>query len=215
MRQRLFDARSLRVAPATDDKVLASWNGLALSAFAEAARMLGRDDYAAVATDLAGFLTTTMRPGQRIHHAWRAGVLRRECFAEDQAAVALGLVDLYETSFEPRWLGIARELADALVEDFGAADGSFYDTASDADGLVVRPRDLMDNATPAATSLAADLLAPRHAHGRGSLQRRRPRGGRCRWAPPGAERIDVRPLPLDARAPRRRSGRGRDSGPRS
>ncbi|MBX7160407.1 MAG: thioredoxin domain-containing protein [Acidimicrobiia bacterium] len=159
VRQRLFDARSLRVAPATDDKVLASWNGLALSAFAEAARMLGRDDYAAVATDLAGFLTTTMRPGQRIHHAWRAGVLRRECFAEDQAAVALGLVDLYETSFEPRWLGIARELADALVEDFGAADGSFYDTASDADGLVVRPRDLMDNATPAATSLAADLLA--------------------------------------------------------
>ncbi|MFN8105394.1 MAG: thioredoxin domain-containing protein [Acidimicrobiia bacterium] len=159
VRARLFEVRSQRVAPATDDKVLASWNGLALAAFAEAARVLDRPDYAAVATTLAEFLTTTMRPGRRVHHSWRAGVLRDESFAEDQAAVALGLVDLYETTFEPRWLGCARELADVLLEDFAADGGSFYDTPSDAAGLVVRPRDLMDNATPSANSLAADALA--------------------------------------------------------
>lgn len=159
VRRLLLAARSERVAPAVDDKVLASWNGLTLSAFAEAARVFGRADYRGVAEDLASFLTTTMTKDGRLRHSWRAGLLRDEFFAEDQAAVGCGLLDLYETTFDERWFNAAVGLADVLLADFADPDGGFFDTPAGESGLVVRPRNLMDNAVPSANSLAADLLA--------------------------------------------------------
>jgi uncharacterized protein YyaL (SSP411 family) len=160
-RQVLFEARAKRVRPARDEKVLAAWNGMMLRAVAEAARVLGRTDFLEAALKNADFLLSTMRrPDGVMYRTWKPGhAARLNGYLEDQANVADGLVALYEATFDPRWLGAAAVLADIILARFAdAAHGGFFDTSSDHETLISRPKDIFDNATPSGNAVAADVL---------------------------------------------------------
>jgi len=156
----LYEARAKRVWPGRDEKVLAGWNGLMLRAVALAARAFGRDDYRALALRNGEFLRRELvRDGGRVMRVHADGAARIGGFLEDHAAVGLGFLSLYELTFERAWLDLARETCDATVRwFFDEASGQFYDTASDAERLITRPRDVTDNAVPAGNSLAVELL---------------------------------------------------------
>jgi len=155
-RRKLFTAREQRVHPGRDEKVLTSWNGLMLAAFAEAARVLNRADYQQVAERNADFLLSELRtPDGRLYHTWKAGVAKINGYLEDYAHFIVGLLELYQTTFDPRWYLAARELAEVMVEHFSAPDGGFFDTSDDHEALITRPRELQDNVVPSGNATAA------------------------------------------------------------
>ena len=158
-RARLYVARDGRVHPGLDDKVLAAWNGLALSAFAEAGRVLDRPDYINAAVRNAEFLTAQMKAGDRLLRSWKDGQAKIKGYLEDYAMVGAGLLTLYEATFDRRWLDESRRLADqALALFWEDSEGIFFDTGTDHEALVVRPRNLFDNAVPCGTSVAIEWL---------------------------------------------------------
>ena len=152
----LLSARERRVRPARDEKLLGGWNGLMIRAVAEAARAFG--NHRSLALRAGEFLLRERVRGDRVIRSVRrgepvSGVL------EDHAAAGLAFISLYELTFERGWLDTARELAHSMVEHFWSDDAEgFYDTPSDAVTLIVRPRDLTDNALPSGNSLAVELL---------------------------------------------------------
>ena len=155
----LHAAREPRVHPALDDKVLASWNGLMLAAFAEAASVLGRADYLAAAVRNAEFLGKQMVRDGRLLRSWKDGQARITGYLEDYSMVGAGLLSLYEATFDRRWLDESRRLAEEALRLFWSADlNAFFDTGHDQEALVVRPRNLFDNAVPSGTSVAIDWL---------------------------------------------------------
>jgi uncharacterized protein YyaL (SSP411 family) len=158
-RQRLFAARESRIRPGRDDKVLAGWNGMMLRAFAEAAAALDRSDYRAAAVRGAGFVLTGLRRDGRLLRTWKDDEAKLRGYLEDQAMVADGLLAVYETTLDRRWLEASRTLADEMIRLFwdGEAE-AFFDTGRDHEALVVRPRSLFDSAVPCGTSVAADVL---------------------------------------------------------
>jgi uncharacterized protein YyaL (SSP411 family) len=156
LRERLYAARERRVRPLTDDKVLADWNGMALRAFAEAGRLLGRADLVDAARALARFLLGTMQREGRLRHCWRSGALRTESYLADYAQVGLGLVELHAATGEPDWLHGAHDLAASMLGRFHLADDGFYD--GEAGVLPVRARDPFDGAVPSGTAAACELL---------------------------------------------------------
>jgi uncharacterized protein YyaL (SSP411 family) len=156
VRERLYAARSRRVWPLTDDKVLADWNGLALRAFAEVGRWLRRDDLVQSARNLATFLLQTMIEDGKLRHAWRNGALRRESYLADHAQVGLGLLELHAASGEFKWLDAAHRLGQQIVEKFHVAGDGFYDGEQGA--LPLRARDAFDGAAPSGTAAACELL---------------------------------------------------------
>jgi uncharacterized protein len=157
-RRRLSEARERRVHPGRDDKALASWNGLMLAAFAEAARVLGRDDYREIAEHNAEFVLHEMRtPEGRLYHTWKAGEAKVNGYLSDYTNLTEGLLELYQTTFDPLWYAAAYEMAKTMIEHFSAPVG-FYDTSDDHEDLVVRPRELQDNATPSGNGMAALAL---------------------------------------------------------
>ncbi len=160
IKAKLYAVRENRVRPGRDDKVLAAWNGLALRAFALAARVLPeREDYREAARKNAGFLLEKMKEDGRLHRSFKDGRARFNGYLEDYACVADGLVSLYEATFERRWIEEARTLADAMLELFWDVDkGVFYDTPSDHEELVTRPRDVYDSAAPSGNSVAVEVL---------------------------------------------------------
>ena len=145
--------------PGRDDKVLAAWNGLACRALAEAGRALGRADYVAAAVRNAEFLLGAMRVDGRLMRTWKGGQARILGYLEDYAMVAAALLDVYEATFDRRWLDEARSLCDDMQRLFwdDTLEG-FYDTGADAERLIVRPRNLFDNAVPCGTSVAIETL---------------------------------------------------------
>lgn len=158
-RRRLLAAREQRVHPGRDDKVLTSWNGLMLAAFAEAGRILDRPDYRQVAERNASFLLRELRAGDgRLLHMWKAGKARLNGYLEDYACLVEGLLELYQTTFEPGWYTAAQELAEKMLTRFRSPDGGFFDTGDDHEPLIVRPRDLQDNATPSGNAMAVTAL---------------------------------------------------------
>ena len=159
-RRVLYEAREARVRPATDDKVLAAWNGMAIAALAEAGRALAEPAYTTAAVRGATFVLEHLRGTDgRLLRAWRNGVAGGAGFADDHALMSSACLTLYETTFELSWFERARELADDLRRLFADRErGGFFQTGSDAEALVVRPKDLYDNATPSGNSAAADLL---------------------------------------------------------
>jgi uncharacterized protein YyaL (SSP411 family) len=158
-RRRLLEVRERRVRPARDDKVLAAWSGLACRAFAEAGRALGRDDYVRTAVRSAEFVLRAMRAEGRLLRTWKGGQAKLKGYLEDHAMVAAALLDVYEATFERRWLEAARGLADDLLDLFWdeSLEG-FYDTGRDHERLVVRPRNLFDNAVPSGSAVAIETL---------------------------------------------------------
>lgn len=159
-RSALLEARSARVRPATDTKVLAAWNGLALAAFSEAAVAFRRDDYRAVAVGTARFVLGEMRDADgRLLRTWSDGRAKLPGYLEDYANVADGLLALYQATFDPAWFRAARELADHLMAHFGDPKRGFYDTSDDAEELIFRPKETQDGAVPSGGSVAAMVLA--------------------------------------------------------
>ena len=161
LRARLLAARSLRVRPGLDDKVLTEWNGLALASLAEAAAATGDADWTSAAIGTAEFLLTSMRRDDgRWLRSWQAGVgATHLAYAQDHAALVDAFTRVYELTGARRWLDEAVDVADRLVGLFWDPDrGTFWTTGSDAEALLTRPRDLQDNATPSAQSTAALAL---------------------------------------------------------
>jgi uncharacterized protein len=159
---KLRSVRSTRVRPATDDKILTAWNGLMLSAFAEAARFLGNEEkanqYLELATRNAGFLLANLRPDDKLRRSWRNGTTTEEVFLEDYSALILGLLDLYQTDFNNRWFVSAQELAEEMIQQFSDPEGGFFDTPKGGEMLFVRPKDIQDNATPSGNAMACAAL---------------------------------------------------------
>ncbi len=156
---KLLVVREERIHPLRDDKVLSSWNGMMLRSFAETGIALGREDYLAAANRNAAFLLDTMKPQGRLLRTWREGEAKLLGYLEDYACVADGLLALHEATLEGRWLREAVALAESMIELFwDDSVGGFYDTGADHETLVVRPRDVFDNAQPAGSSVAADVL---------------------------------------------------------
>ncbi len=156
----LLDVREQRVHPLLDDKVLTSWNGLMLRAFAEAGAALGRADYLDAARRNADFLLAAMRDdNRRLLRTWRNGEAKLNGYLEDYACLADGLLALHEATLEPRWVQEAVSLAGQMVDLFwDDTVGGFYDTGKDHEELVIRPRDVFDNAQPCGGSVASDVL---------------------------------------------------------
>jgi uncharacterized protein YyaL (SSP411 family) len=159
-RRVLFAAREARVHPVNDDKVLAAWNGMAIAALAEAGRALDEPDYVTAASRAASFVLAHLRdPSGRLLRSWRNGVAGRAGFADDHALMASACLTLFETTSEVVWFDRATELTGELLRLFPDREaGGFFQTGADADALLVRPKELYDNATPSGNSAAADLL---------------------------------------------------------
>jgi uncharacterized protein len=158
-RAALYDVRSRREWPARDEKVLTSWNALMLQAYAVAAQVFGRAEDREAAVRNAEFLLRELQTDGRLHRTWRDGVARIDAFLEDYALLADALLSLYETTFDARWIREARALGDRMLELFWDDDESaFYDAATGDETLLMRPRNVDDNATPSGNSAATLLL---------------------------------------------------------
>ncbi|MGH2711727.1 MAG: thioredoxin domain-containing protein [Actinomycetota bacterium] len=158
-RQRLLEVREKRPRPMTDDKVLAAWNGMAISALAVTGRTSGVSKYLDAAERAADFVLSALRPDGRLLRTWRDGRNSGPAYLDDYALMAAACLDLYETTFDARWFEEARRLADDMIRLFrdDAGEG-FFQTGSDAEQLVVRPKELFDNAAPSGNSVAAEVL---------------------------------------------------------
>ncbi|MGA2514240.1 MAG: thioredoxin domain-containing protein [Candidatus Limnocylindrales bacterium] len=158
-RRLLLERRESRAQPAVDDKAVAAWNGLALAAFAEAIPVLDRQADLAVAEGLGEAALRLLRgPGGRLARSFRSGRTTGWGGLDDYACLADGLVCLYEATFKERWLMAAGELVDIIERQFVDAAGGWFDTATDAEALIVRPKEIQDGATPAGTAAAASVI---------------------------------------------------------
>jgi len=158
LRARLRVHRDRRVRPAKDDKVLTAWNGLALSAFARAARVLEEPRYREAAVACAAFLRRELCPEGPLLRTWRKGQAHTPAFLEDYGALILGLVDLYEATFDDAWLDWAEDLAARMRAAFeDGAEGGFF-AASEGPDLIFRTKPGWDGALPSANTLAALAL---------------------------------------------------------
>ncbi len=160
-RARLFERREQRVRPGLDDKVLTEWNALFTATLAEAAAATGNDAWLAAAVANGEFLQRELRrPDGRWLRSWQAAVgARHLAYAADHAALVDAFVRLAEATGEARWIELARQIANALIELFWDDErAGLFTTGIDAEQLVTRPKDLLDNATPSANSLAANAL---------------------------------------------------------
>ena len=156
---KLLDERERRIHPFRDDKVIASWNGLMLRAFAEAGAALKRDDYLVAAEANARFLHEAMTVDGSLLRTYREGQAKIPGYLEDYACVADGYLALYEATLQQDWLDRAVALANRMVDLFWDDDvGGFYDTGSEHEALVTRPRDVFDNAQPCGGSVASEVL---------------------------------------------------------
>ncbi|MCW5849707.1 MAG: thioredoxin domain-containing protein [Anaerolineae bacterium] len=157
-RAQLFEARSKRVRPGLDDKVLLSWNALMLAAYAEAGAVLNNSTYLDIAVRNAEFLLRELQADGRLLRTWKAGQAKILGFQEDYAYLIHALLVLYEATFDRRWVQEARRLAQAMLTLFWDDDGGFYQTGADQGGLVTRPMDLFDSAIPSGNAVGADVL---------------------------------------------------------
>ncbi len=155
----LYAHRSHRVHPGLDDKVLTGWNGLMLASLAEAARALDRDDYRVAAVRAGEFLLGTMQAADgRLLRTYNDGRAKLNGYLEDYANMIDALLELYQTTFDEKWFTAARGFADRILDHFAAPDGGFFDTSDDHETLIVRPRNVQDNAVPSGNGMAYKQL---------------------------------------------------------
>jgi len=158
-REILFAARETRVKPARDEKVLTAWNGLILASFAEAAAILQRSDYLAVAKSNARFLLHNLRHDGLLLRTYKEGHAKLNAYLEDYAFLIDGLVTLFESCGELQWLKEAHNLTATMIDEFwDNEEGGFFYTGRSHEELIVRSKDFFDNATPSGNSVAAEVL---------------------------------------------------------
>ncbi|MDQ6995303.1 MAG: thioredoxin domain-containing protein, partial [Mariprofundaceae bacterium] len=158
IRQRLLDARSTRIRPFLDDKILTDWNGLMMAAFAKAGRVLHDDSYIQAAQKNADFLLNTMQTKHGLWHRYRHGDAAIEAHLDDYAFLTWGLIELYEANFDARYLQSAMHFNQSMLEKFQGTSGALFLTANDAETLLVRPLDAWDGALPSGNAVAAHNL---------------------------------------------------------
>lgn len=158
-RQALLAARERRVRPGLDDKVVTSWNGLAIAGLAEAGTALHRPDLIGRARRAAEFVRGALYEEGRLRRTWTRGVAAGTGLLEDYAYLALGLLALYRATFEPEWLIWSLDLAGVIRERFADPDGGgFFSTPDDGEELIIRPKSFVDAAVPAENAAAAELF---------------------------------------------------------
>ena len=154
---KMLRARAHRVRPHLDDKVLASWNGLMLGAFARASVVLGDDTYLAAAEKNLAFLQAKLwhAPSHTLHHRWRDGERDAAPLLNAYAFLLSGVLDLYEATLQPRHLDFALALAEAMLEKFyDPTHGGFWQSAAGAPDLILRVKEDYDGAEPSGNSVA-------------------------------------------------------------
>ena len=147
-----------RVRPATDDKVLTAWNGLALQALATGYATFAEPRYRVAAQQAADFLARELWQDGRLARSWHGGKRHHAGYLEDYAGLALGCFALFEVDPEPRWLKLGRDVLAAMQRHFAAPNGSFFVTADDHEALLARSGNAVDGATPSGQALAAHAL---------------------------------------------------------
>ncbi|NUM56655.1 MAG: thioredoxin domain-containing protein [Candidatus Hydrogenedentes bacterium] len=158
-RAKLLAVRGARVRPGLDDKILTSWNGLMISALAQGYQVLGDARYRDAAERAAKFLLTDMRKDGKLLRTHRKGESRLLAYLDDYAFTAIGLIDLYEATFDEQWLNAADDLAGGMIAMFwDASDGGFYSTTDDHAHLIARTKPTYDGAEPSGNSMAVTAL---------------------------------------------------------
>ncbi|MFD0792864.1 thioredoxin domain-containing protein [Mucilaginibacter litoreus] len=159
-RQQVFDARSKRVRPGLDNKILASWNGLMLKGVCEAYRAFNKPEYLEIAIHNAGFIINNLMKGAKLSRVYKKDAPGPgEAFLDDYANVIDGLITLYEVTFDEKWLIQSQKLADyALQHYYDENGGVFYYTADDDEQLIARKSEIMDGVIPASNSVMARNL---------------------------------------------------------
>ena len=161
-RAALYAVRARRPPPLRDEKILTAWNGLAISGFAVAGRVLDEPRYVAAAARAASFVLDRMRPGGRLVRSWKEGRTGVAAFLDDQAFLTAGLLDLYEATFERRWLEAALALAGETERRFADPSGGWFMAAGDHEKLIAREKPAYDGAEPSGASVA--LLSALRLH---------------------------------------------------
>ncbi len=159
-RQKLFAVREARIHPLKDDKILTDWNGLMIAALAKASTALDEPSYKHSARRAADFMLERLRtPGGRLLKRYRLGNAGLPAHLEDYAFLAWGLVELYQATFEARYLKEAIALADTMIHHFHDAEGGgFFQTADDGEALLAKAKECYDGAIPSGNSVAALML---------------------------------------------------------
>jgi len=179
-RERLSKARDGRILPGLDDKILSDWNGLMIAAMARGYRVLGDRRYLESATRAADFVFDVMRRDGRLLHTHRAGSTKLLAYLDGYANMLWACIELFESTFELRWLRRARQLADGLIKLFGDAEGGFAFTGTDHEELLTTSKAGHDGATPAGNAVAAIWL-----------QRLARLTGNSRYADAGRQTLEV------------------------
>jgi uncharacterized protein YyaL (SSP411 family) len=157
--RKLFELREQRVKPDRDEKVLTAWNGLMMASFAEAGVVLDRPDYTEAALRNASFVISNLRREGKLLRTWKDGVAKINAYLEDYAFLSEGLITLYETTGQFRWLTTGLALTETMIAEFWDDDaGGFFFTGKSHENLIVRSKDYFDNATPSGNSVAALVL---------------------------------------------------------
>jgi uncharacterized protein len=158
-RELLFHARERRVKPGRDEKMLAAWNGMMISAFAEAYRVLGDQRFLETAARAVEFVKTRLWDGYALRRSFKDGAARFNAYLEDYALIVSALVDIYEASLDRGYLEFARELADVIIKRFADREnGGFFFTSDDHENLITRGKAAFDGSTPSGNSAAAMAL---------------------------------------------------------
>ena len=155
----LFERRERRVKPDRDEKIITAWNGLMMASFAEAGIVLNRPDYTETARRNAQFVLSNLRQDGMLLRTWKDGQAKFNAYLEDYAFLAEGLLTLFETTGEFRWLTKSLALTVQMVAEFWDEEaGAFFFTGKSHENLIVRSKDFFDNATPSGNSVAAMAL---------------------------------------------------------
>jgi uncharacterized protein YyaL (SSP411 family) len=153
--KRLRQVRGMRVPPHRDEKVIVSWNGLAITALAKGAQVLGERRYYEAAARAARFILQNLLKDNTLHRIWTAGKISVAGFSEDYAIFANALLDLYETDFDPAWVQEAQRLMALLDEKFlDPADGAYFYVDRDQETPLVRSKSIYDQVMPSGNSMA-------------------------------------------------------------
>ena len=158
-KKKLFYVREKRVRPARDEQILTSWNALMLTSLAEAANILGRDDYREVAIRNADFLLKNLMQDGRLLRTYKDGRAKLNAYLDDYAYLVEALLAVYEATFETKYFEEARRLADTMIAQFwDDSEAGFFFTSADHEQLITRTKEYFDNATPSGNSVAALVL---------------------------------------------------------
>jgi len=158
-RAKMLANRSTRPRPHRDDKIITAWNGLMISSMAFGGAVMDRPKYIEAAEKAAEFVLSKLRGDGRLKRYYRSGRAVGAAFLDDYAFMVAGLIDLYEATFDPKWLVEARNLAHQMIDLFGdEQNAAFYLTAGDSERLIVRTTPDYDGAVPSGNSVAALVL---------------------------------------------------------